>query len=139
MRLPTSRPGTLQRARDEPTPLNLLSLPLSIFTGGIVGAVVQQASSILIPMGFLKFDRLAEEEADWLGLQYLYKAGYDPGASVSFLEKLQARESARKKMSSVFSTHPPTESRVGEDERPYREVPRSARTVSGNDFGVRRR
>ena len=91
---------------------NLASLPLSIFTGGLVGAAIQQASSILIPMTFLKFDRSAEEEADWLGLQYLYTAGYDPGASVSFFEKLQARESAKKKMSSLFSTHPPTESRV---------------------------
>jgi predicted Zn-dependent protease len=91
---------------------NLASLPLSIFTGGLVGAAIQQASSILIPMTFLKFDRNAEEEADWLGLQYLYTAGYDPGASVSFFEKLQARESAKKKMSSLFSTHPPTESRV---------------------------
>jgi predicted Zn-dependent protease len=91
---------------------NLASIPLSIFTGGLVGAAIQQASSILIPMTFLKFDRSAEEEADWLGLQYLYTAGYDPGASVSFFEKLQARESAKKKMSSLFSTHPPTESRV---------------------------
>jgi beta-barrel assembly-enhancing protease len=91
---------------------NLASLPLSIFTGGLVGAAIQQASSILIPMTFLKFDRSAEEEADYLGLQYLYTAGYDPGASVSFFEKLQARESAKKKMSSLFSTHPPTESRV---------------------------
>lgn len=91
---------------------NLASLPLSIFTGGMAGAIIQQASSILIPMGFLKFDRDAEAEADFLGLQYLYKSGYDPGASVSFFEKLQARESAKKKMSSLFSTHPPTESRV---------------------------
>jgi len=91
---------------------NLASIPLSIFTGGLVGAAIQQASSILIPMTFLKFDRSAEEEADWLGLQYLYTAGYDPGAFVSFFEKLQARESAKKKMSSLFSTHPPTESRV---------------------------
>ena len=92
--------------------VNLASIPLSIFTGGILGAAIQQGASILIPMTFLKFDRKAEEEADWLGLQYMYKAGYDPGASVSFFEKLQARESAKKKMSSLFSTHPPTESRV---------------------------
>jgi len=96
---------------------NLASLPLSIFTGGLVGAAIQQASSILIPMTFLKFDRNAEAEADYLGLQYLYTAGYDPGASVSFFEKLQARESAKKKMSSLFSTHPPTESRVAETKK----------------------
>jgi predicted Zn-dependent protease len=92
--------------------INILSIPASIFTGGIVGAVVNQAGAILIPTMFFKFGRNAEEEADWLGLQYMYKAGYDPGASVSFFEKLQARETARRKMSSLFSTHPPTESRV---------------------------
>lgn len=92
--------------------VNLLSLPASIFTGGIVGAVVQQSAAILIPAAFYSFSRKSEEEADWLGLQYMYKAGYDPGAAVSFFEKLQARENARKKVSSLFSTHPPTESRV---------------------------
>ena len=92
--------------------INILSIPASIFTGGIVGAIVNQAAAIAIPTMFFKFGRNAEEEADWLGLQYMYKAGYDPGASVSFFEKLQARETARRKMSSLFSTHPPTESRV---------------------------
>jgi predicted Zn-dependent protease len=92
--------------------VNILSIPASIFTGGIVGAIVNQAAAIAIPTMFFKFGRSAEEEADWLGLQYMYKAGYDPGASVSFFEKLQARETARKKTSSLFSTHPPTESRV---------------------------
>jgi predicted Zn-dependent protease len=92
--------------------INILSLPASIFTGGIVGMAINQAAAIAIPTMFFKFDRGAEEEADWLGLQYMYKAGYDPGASVSFFEKLQARESARKRMSSLFSTHPPTEKRV---------------------------
>ena len=92
--------------------INILSLPASIFTGGIVGAVVQNSAAFLIPVAFLKFSRGAEEEADWLGLQYMYAAGYDPGAAVSFFEKLEARESAKKKVSSLFSSHPPTESRV---------------------------
>ena len=84
----------------------------SIFTGGIAGAAVQNGLAIGIPAMFYSFGRGAEEEADRLGLQYMYKAGYDPGASVTFFEKLQARESARKKQSSLFSSHPPTESRV---------------------------
>jgi predicted Zn-dependent protease len=95
--------------------VNMLSLPASIFTGGIVGAVVQQSAAILIPTAFYKFNRDAEKEADWLGLQYMYKAGYDPGASVSFFEKLQARETAKRKVSSLFSTHPPTDDRVSEN------------------------
>jgi len=102
----------------------------------MVGAVIQQASSILIPMGFLKFDRSAEEEADWLGLQYLYNSGYDPGASVSFFEKLQARESAKKKMSSLFSTHPPTESRVAKTKNLIEQFldPREQYLVTTSEF-----
>jgi beta-barrel assembly-enhancing protease len=92
--------------------VNILSLPASIFTGGIAGAAIQQAAAIGLPTLFFKFSRSAEEEADYLGLQYMYKAGYDPGASVTFFEKLQARENAKKKVSSLFSTHPPTEARV---------------------------
>jgi beta-barrel assembly-enhancing protease len=115
---------------------NIASIPLSIFTGGLVGAVVQQASSILIPMTFLKFDRGAEAEADYLGLQYLYTAGYDPGASVSFFEKLQARESAKKKMSSLFSTHPPTESRVAKTKQDIETIlpPKERYLVTTSEF-----
>src|SRR5206468_4610535 len=47
------------------------------------------------------------------GLQYLYKTGYDPGAAVSFFEKLQAKESAKPgSVSKMFSTHPPTGDRI---------------------------
>jgi len=92
--------------------VNILSIPASIFTGGIAGAAIQQSAAIGLPVLFYKFSRGAEEEADRLGLQYMYKAGYDPGASVTFFEKLQARESAKKKVSSLFSSHPPTEARV---------------------------
>jgi predicted Zn-dependent protease len=54
-----------------------------------------------------------EEEADYLGLQYLYKTGYDPTAMVTFFEKLQAKEKAKPgSMSNLFSTHPPTGVRI---------------------------
>jgi predicted Zn-dependent protease len=92
--------------------INILSIPATIFTGGIAGAIIQQGAAIAIPAMFYSFSRGAEAEADRLGLQYMYKAGYDPGASVTFFEKLQARESAKKRVSSLFSSHPPTEDRV---------------------------
>jgi predicted Zn-dependent protease len=64
-------------------------------------------------MGFLKFSRGFEKEADLLGLQYLYKAGYDPTAFVDFFEKLQAAEKRKPgTMAKVFSSHPPTGSRI---------------------------
>jgi predicted Zn-dependent protease len=85
---------------------NIATIPASIFLGGLPAMIVQNALAVGVPITFLAFGRGAEEEADWLGLQYLYKSGYDPGASVSFFEKLQAKESARKKVSSLFPRIP---------------------------------
>jgi predicted Zn-dependent protease len=64
-------------------------------------------------MSYLKFSRDAEREADYLGLQYMYKAGYDPNAFVSFFEKIEAEERRHPgSIPKVFSTHPPTPDRV---------------------------
>ncbi len=60
-----------------------------IFVGGGIGYAVRSAASLGLPMTFLMFQRGFEAEADYLGLQYMYKTGYDPQAFVSFFEKLQ--------------------------------------------------
>src|SRR6266496_1182326 len=105
-----ARHGTEQASKAEL--VNFASIPL-IFLGGVGGFALRQAAGFLIPMQFLQFSRKAEAEADYLGVQYLYKTGYDPGAAVSFFEKLQARESARPgSVSKMFSTHPPTGDRI---------------------------
>ena len=86
---------------------NWMSLPL-IFLGGPIGMGVRSAAGLLIPMQFLQFSRGAEREADFLGLQYLYKTGYDPQSFVDFFEKLEAKEKTRPgTMAKAFSTHPP--------------------------------
>jgi predicted Zn-dependent protease len=105
-----ARHGTKQASKAEL--VNFASIPL-IFMGGVGGFALRQAAGFLIPMQFLQFSRSDEAEADYLGLQYVYKTGYDPGAMVSFFEKLQAKESARPgSVSKMFSTHPPTGDRI---------------------------
>jgi beta-barrel assembly-enhancing protease len=105
-----ARHGTRQATRGEIA--NLATIPL-IFMGGWTGYGIQQAASVLVPIGFLKFSRAFESEADMLGLQYMYKAGYDPTAFVDFFEKVQSLEKKKPgTMSKVFSTHPMTDDRI---------------------------
>ena len=91
---------------------NLASIPL-MFVGGPAGMAVQNVVQIAVPMTFLKFSRNAEREADLLGLEYEYAAGYDPAAMVNFFEKLQTKD--KKKPNFVvraFQSHPLTDDRL---------------------------
>jgi predicted Zn-dependent protease len=91
---------------------NIASIPL-IMVGGPAGYGLQQAAGFLVPLQFLHFSRANESEADYLGLQYMYKAGYDPSAFVSMFEKLEAKETNRAgSVSKMFSTHPATADRI---------------------------
>ncbi len=96
---------------------NLASVPL-IFIGGGVGYAARSAAGIGVPMGFLKFSRGFEEEADYLGLQYMYKTGYDPQSFMSFFEKIQAKEKIKPgTLSKILSSHPPIESRIAKTQK----------------------
>jgi Zn-dependent protease with chaperone function len=112
------------------------TIPL-ILTTGPAGFGIRQALGIAIPLGFLRFSRGAEEEADFLGLQYLYKAGYDPASAVSFFEKLQAREVAKPgTVSSLWSTHPPTTERIDKTKKNINLIlePRDQYVVTTSEF-----
>src|SRR5271169_634536 len=88
------------------------TLPL-IFVGGGIGYGIYEASGLALPLTFMKFQRNFEAEADYLGLQYMYKTGYDPQAFISFFEKIQAKE--KKKPGAVakaFASHPQTPDRI---------------------------
>jgi predicted Zn-dependent protease len=105
-----ARHGTRQATRGEIA--QLATIPL-IFMGGWTGYGIQQAASVAIPIGFLSFSRGFESEADLLGLEYMYKSGYDPEAFVDFFEKIQSLEKKKPgTMAKVFSTHPMTDDRI---------------------------
>jgi hypothetical protein len=105
-----ARHGTRQATRG--TLINYATIPL-IFMGGWTGYAIRQGVGLAIPLGFLNFSRAFERDADFLGLQYLYKAGYDPGAFVDFFEKIQSLEKKKPgTISKVFSSHPMTDDRI---------------------------
>src|SRR5881394_107114 len=105
-----ARHGTRQATRG--TIINYASIPL-IFMGGWTGYAIRQGAGLAIPLGFLTFSRGFEKEADYLGLQYMYKSGYDPTAFVDFFEKIQSMEKKKPgSISKVFSTHPMTDDRI---------------------------
>jgi predicted Zn-dependent protease len=116
----TARHGTENAAKAQI--VNIATIPL-IFLGGPAGFGIRQAAGFLIPLQFLQFSRKHEQEADFLGLQYLYKTGYDPGAAVSFFEKLQAKETAKPgSISKMFRTHPPTGDRIEDSKKNIEQV-----------------
>src|SRR3954469_1014967 len=105
-----ARHGTRQATRGEIA--QLATLPL-IFMGGAAAYGIYQASGLLVPIAFLKFSRGQESEADYLGVQYLYKTGYDPTAFVDFFEKIETLEKHKPgTVSKLFATHPPTDDRI---------------------------
>jgi len=90
----------------------IATVPL-IFMGGGIGYAVYEAAGFGIPLSFMKFQRNFEAEADYLGLQYMYKTGYDPQAFISFFEKIQAKEKKKPgTLAKAFASHPQTPDRI---------------------------
>ncbi|MGI9102338.1 MAG: M48 family metallopeptidase [Terriglobales bacterium] len=91
---------------------NLATIPL-IFMGGGLGYAIRSAAGLGLPLTFLTFSRGFEAEADYLGLEYMYKSGYDPQAFISFFEKIQAKEKKKPgTLAKAFATHPQTPDRI---------------------------
>ena len=114
------------------------SVPLMIFTQGTwTGYGIYEASQLAVPLTFLQFSRNFEAEADYLGLQYMYKAGYDPQAFITIFEKLDALEKHKPgAISKAFSDHPATLDRIAhsEDEIATIMPPRPDYVVTTSEF-----
>jgi predicted Zn-dependent protease len=101
---------------------NWMSVPLLLF-GGPVPYAIEQSLTLAVPLTFLKFNRNAEREADFLGLQYMYEAGYDPVAFVDFFERTKQLEKGHQgSIAKAFSTHPMTKDRIAAAERTIERV-----------------
>jgi predicted Zn-dependent protease len=134
----TARHGTKNATKGEITQMALIPLIL-LGPGGWAGYGIYQGLNFALPLTFLKFSRSAEREADFLGLQYMFKAGYDPNAYVSFFEKIQAEERRRPgTIPKVFSSHPLTSERIQNTQREIATIlpARSEYIVSTSEFDL---
>jgi len=102
--------------------LQMMSLP-AIFMGGALGYGIYEGMGLGIPLAFLHFSRGFEAEADYLGIEYMYRSGYDPSAFVSFFEKIQAMEKKKPgTLSKAFYTHPQTPDRIEKSQEEIRKI-----------------
>ena len=94
--------------------VNLASIALIFVPGGFAAYEAEQAAlGVGVPAAFMKFSRNFESEADFLGMEYMYKAGYDPQSFISFFEKVEAQEKKKPgTLAKAFSSHPMTPDRV---------------------------
>jgi predicted Zn-dependent protease len=131
-----ARHGTKQATRGELAQIGMVAASILV-PYSMLGYGAMQGANILIPVGFLKFSRSMEREADYLGLQYLYKTGYDPTAFVDFFEKLQSMEKKKPgTVAKVFSTHPMNGDRIkaAQDETERILMPKPEYVVNTAEF-----
>jgi|HubBroStandDraft_4_1064222.scaffolds.fasta_scaffold06319_3 predicted Zn-dependent protease len=103
----------IARENTRGTLAQLATIPLIIMGGGLGGLAIQEGAGFALPAAMLKFSRGFEAEADYLGLQYMYKSGYDPQAFTAFFEKVEAQEKKKPGLlSKAFESHPPTPDRI---------------------------
>ena len=103
-----------------------LSQELATDTVGVVGMVgmgvtgapgltvraLSQVYGLTTGIGALSFDRAKEKEADYIGLMYMARAGYDPQAAVAVLEALEGLEAVQPMGPAFLSTHPSHPERI---------------------------
>ena len=112
-------------------------IPVIIMTGGIAGLGVGEAANYGVPAVFRKFSRSFEAQADYLGIQYMYKAGYDPNGMVNFFEKLATLDKKRTGIYvKVYGDHPQTPDRLEKSQEEIGKIlpPREQYMIDSSDF-----
>src|SRR5215467_15196587 len=124
------------RGRTRGQLMNMATFPVMMI-GGPLGYVAYQGLNIAKPLTFLKFSRKFELEADYLAIQYMYKAGYDPQALTSFFERVKSMEKHKESaVARAFASHPQTKDRILKTQEEIDTLlpPEAEYTVDTSDF-----
>jgi predicted Zn-dependent protease len=127
----------IARENTRGTLAQLASIPIIFTTGGLGGLAAQEAAGLALPTAMLKFSRGFEAEADYLGVQYMYKSGYDPQAFTAFFEKIEAQEKKKPgTLSRAFESHPPTPDRIEKSQEEIEKLlpPKQTYKVDTSEF-----
>lgn len=117
---------------------NIAMIPLIMIGGPLVSLGTQEVAGLAVPATFMKFSRGFEAQADYLGIQYAYKAGYDPVGMINFFEKLEAEMEKKKAgaMMKIYGDHPQTPDRIAKSQHEIATIlpPRDQYIVDTSEF-----
>jgi predicted Zn-dependent protease len=125
------------RGATRSTLANLAMIPVMIATGPLIGLGAQEVAGLAVPATFMKFSRGFEAQADYLGVQYAYKTGYDPVGMINFFEKLEALEKKRPGLiAKAYMDHPQTPDRIEKSQHEIATIlpPRDQYIVDSSEF-----
>jgi predicted Zn-dependent protease len=130
------RHGTKQATKGEMAQIGMIVASIAL-PWGWTGYAIRQGMGLAVPLGFLVFSKSMEKDADYFGLQYMYKAGYDPTAFVDFFEKIETLEKKKPgTVAKVFSTHPMTDDRIKASQLEIQQIltPKPEYVVNTSEF-----
>lgn len=116
---------------------SIAMIPVMIATGPLAGLATQEVANIAVPATFMKFSRGFEAQADYLGIQYAYKTGYDPVGMINFFEKLEALEKKRPGViTKAYLDHPQTPDRIEKSQHEIATIlpPKDQYIVDSSEF-----
>ena len=128
----------LRSATGEATRTSLMKMvAVPVVFNGQDGVVANSTDpGMAVPLTFLKFRRDDESAADYFGVQYLYKSGYEPECFIGFIQ--EAWPPSGKPTVAAFSPFPPLPERLKALEKEIREIlpKRSGAVTSTGEFAA---
>jgi len=126
----------LRSATTQATKAQLMAATVPVLASGPSSSSARQAPTTSLIQ--LKMKRDDELDADYFGIEYVYKAGYDPECFTSFLQRIWGfnATAANDSVSKVFGTYPPLDERLAALKKEISKIlpPRDGAIISTPEF-----